>query len=411
MYTPTFEDLVGDEQVFFREHFNTCPLLRRDALRVPPHDILGVSDLDQLLSHDVIRLPYLRVAKGGASVREANYSRTLDVQNETVTDAVDPDRVRELFRSGATITWNSINHFRPNLRDLALMLNEKFASRSDVIAFLTPAGRQGYAPHHDPVDVFVIQLHGTKEWQLWKTPEHRLDNTGHYDLSELGEPESRIVLRPGDVLYLPYSTPHVAATTDTMSLHLSIVVKPRMWRDLLARSVMDILDTDSQFARFPGPTAALTDTTTFTTMVDRLVHRLRDIDPGAELVRLRDIGHTTEVDNLPHNGFTTLAAIDMLDSDSSLRLSTDIDLAFGDTTDGRTTLVLGTGSVRPGVATAPTAASSATVRVPDRVANTLRALTSDTTITPVDLYPGVSHERSVSVAKSLARLGILEVAA
>jgi predicted secreted protein len=405
VYTPTFADLVGDESTFFQRHFNKAPLLRRNALPVDPREVLDVSDLDELLSHDAIRLPYLRIAKGGASVREVSYTRTHLVQNETVTDAVDRDRVHELFRSGATITWNSINHVRPNLRDLTAMLNEKFSTRSDAIAFLTPAGRQGYAPHHDPVDVFVVQLAGTKEWRLWPTPPDRRDDTGHYKLEELGEPEQRIVLRPGDVLYLPYSTPHVAAALNEMSLHLSVVVQPRLIRDLVARTITDLLDDDPAFADFPhfddeaAPRLA--------EALIRLAKVLGSVDAAEEVRRLRRIGRDEGTDNQRTTTFADLARIDSVDENALLKRESAQELAFGGSEDGRTTLVLGPRATR--VPTAHTSATAARVDVPDAVAQRLRDLAPDEVVLAGELYPGVTPERSVSAAKGLARLGVLAV--
>lgn len=409
MYTPTFEDLAGDESTFFSRYFNQAPLLRRQALPVDPRAVLGIADLDELLSHDAVRLPYLRIAKGGSSVREATYSRTRVVQNETVTDAVDPERVRELFRSGATITWNSINHMRPNLRDMTAMLCDKFSTRSDAIAFLTPAGRQGYAPHHDPVDVFVMQLEGTKEWQLWKTPENRMDDTGHYDLEELGEPEQRIVLGPGDVLYLPYSTPHVAVARTEMSLHLSIVVQPRLWRDLMVRAVTDLLTNDREFADFPYLGAPGDAADRFGALASRLADRLGAIDATREVVRLRDLGCTEDRDSENNSTFADIAAIDRIDAGSKLALAPDCVLSFGASTSGRTSLVLTSHASGARVRTASTAATSATVDVPDAVAERLRSLARTDIVLAGEFYPGVSADRSVSAARSLARLGIVAI--
>lgn len=33
-------------------------------------------------------------------------------------------------------------------------------------AYLTPPGRQGFAPHSDDIDAFILQLEGTKRWVL-----------------------------------------------------------------------------------------------------------------------------------------------------------------------------------------------------------------------------------------------------
>ena len=45
------------------------------------------------------------------------------------------------------------------------MLIYCFAS---TLRYLTPAGTQGFAPHYDDIEVFVIQLEGKKHWRLYK---------------------------------------------------------------------------------------------------------------------------------------------------------------------------------------------------------------------------------------------------
>ena len=34
-------------------------------------------------------------------------------------------------------------------------------------SYLTPAGSQGFAPHYDDIEAFVLQLEGRKEWKLY----------------------------------------------------------------------------------------------------------------------------------------------------------------------------------------------------------------------------------------------------
>ena len=34
-------------------------------------------------------------------------------------------------------------------------------------SYLTPPGSQGFAPHYDDIEAFVIQLEGKKHWRLY----------------------------------------------------------------------------------------------------------------------------------------------------------------------------------------------------------------------------------------------------
>jgi len=96
-------------------------------------------------------------------------------------------------------------------------------------SYLTPAASQGLAPHWDDVEVFVLQIEGAKAWKVWswegsrnggengKNKQHgrgaplASSPSGDLDERSLGQPALEVVLRPGDVLYLPRGTVHAAS--------------------------------------------------------------------------------------------------------------------------------------------------------------------------------------------------------
>jgi ribosomal protein L16 Arg81 hydroxylase len=291
MYTPTFAELAGDEDHFFAHYFNKLPLVRRGALAGDPRQVLSLADLDQMVHLEIIRPPHFGATSNGEGILRGSYTGTVRVQGTDVTDTVVPARAYELFRTGATLTWTSLNHVCPNLRALAQMLSAKFAVESTVTAFLTPAGKQGFNPHHDPGDVFIVQLAGTKHWQLWTPPAVRRVGGSHYKLAELGAPAIEVSVRPGDVLYLPFGTPHVATAEDEVSLHLSVLIRPQTWKDLLC-STVDRLVEDNAFEHFPH----LVDSTVaaqaepFADRLRLLARRLEELDVHGELRRLMALG-------------------------------------------------------------------------------------------------------------------------
>ncbi len=132
------------------------------------------------------------------------------------------------------MTWNSLNHHLPHLRELTSTVADRFRTRSDAVAFVTPANQPGFAPHYDATDVFVIQTYGTKEWRVWIPPtDFALPDSPRIDTAGLGEPAIHTVLEPGDVLYIPRGMPHVAVALASLSLHLSVIFRPPTWRDSL----------------------------------------------------------------------------------------------------------------------------------------------------------------------------------
>jgi ribosomal protein L16 Arg81 hydroxylase len=248
-YVPSFEELAGDKSKFFQSYFDKAPLLRRAALRADPELVLSISDLDEILRSKAIRFPHVQILRHGDDVPADEFTQSLQEGDKSIPGTIIPGRVVEYFRRGSTITWSALHHVRPNMRDLALMLSEEFASHTGVTAVLTPANKQGFYPHCDPSDVFVVQLRGTKYWRVWPAPQTRKGDEKHFSASgeELGDPIIETTLSPGDILYLPNGTPHVAATGNEVSLHIGAMVRPVRWSELLTLIVAEIVDNDRDF--------------------------------------------------------------------------------------------------------------------------------------------------------------------
>lgn len=297
MYTPAFAELAGPDGDFFPVHFGRLPLHRPGALTGDPREILSIADLDGMLHFEAIRPPYIRVMKDGVMVPHVTFTEMVRAQGADITDTVTPQTVYELLRTGATVTWPALNHFRPNVRALTRMLAARFATETNATAFLTPAAARGTNPQHGHFDVFVLQLEGNTEWTLWPRPPACRSDIRIYTGSELGEPALELTLQPGDVLYLPWGTPNVSTGGKGLSLHLSVLVRVRLWSDLLRLTVGNLVQ-DERFWQAPRLDAATGGRMRREGEVggglgDRaalLAGRLRELDPAAELHRLITLG-------------------------------------------------------------------------------------------------------------------------
>lgn len=110
--------------------------------------------------------------------------------------------------------------------------------------YLTPAKSQGFAPHFDDIDAFICQIEGQKRWRVYKQRADGLDHLPRkssidFDQEEVEEAGCYldVVLREGDVLYLPRGYVHQAETSNVHSLHVTIsMFQQWTWADLLLRS-------------------------------------------------------------------------------------------------------------------------------------------------------------------------------
>jgi len=111
-------------------------------------------------------------------------------------------------------------------RDLELTLSHPL----QVNGYVTPPGSRGLAIHEDSHDVFVLQVHGRKHWEVW---DPSADGSTLSRAREGTASSLAVELKPGDCLYMPSGTPHAARTEERTSAHLTIGVLTRTWGSLL----------------------------------------------------------------------------------------------------------------------------------------------------------------------------------
>lgn len=186
--------------------------------------MLSLADVDHLLTETAIRTPAVRVARNGSVLPESSFTRGGSLAGKPLTGLVDPARLMRLHDDGATIVLQGLQRYWSPVGDLVAELELELGHPCQANAYLTPPGAQGFAVHSDSHDVFVMQTHGTKMWEV-----HGEGGPGE------------LLLEPGVVAYLPTGTPHAARAQESVSLHLTIGVNQLTWRSLLTREVGRLL--------------------------------------------------------------------------------------------------------------------------------------------------------------------------
>lgn len=223
--------LVSDPDAF-PDAWGVRPLLAR-AAELPRafEDLLDLDGVDELLSRRGLRTPFLRMAKDGAIVDAARFTRSGGA-GAAVGDQVDDTAVMRLFADGTTIVLQALHRLWPPIVELAGALTDELGHPVQVNAYVTPPSSRGFSAHYDIHDVFVLQLAGEKRWivhepvhpaplrtQPWTQHRERVARA----VAET-EPVLDAVLRPGDALYLPRGFVHAAEALGDVSAHLTVGV-------------------------------------------------------------------------------------------------------------------------------------------------------------------------------------------
>ncbi|XP_065364989.1 bifunctional lysine-specific demethylase and histidyl-hydroxylase NO66 isoform X2 [Calliphora vicina] len=140
-----------------------------------------------------------------------------------------PPVVWDHYGQGCSIRLLNPQTFLPGLFTLSTTMQEYFQCLVGANAYLTPPNSQGFAPHYDDIEAFVLQIEGRKRWKLYK-PRSTSEilprfSSKNFTQQEIGKPVLEEVLEPGDVLYFPRGTIHQACTEPGYhSLHITLSV-------------------------------------------------------------------------------------------------------------------------------------------------------------------------------------------
>jgi lysine-specific demethylase/histidyl-hydroxylase NO66 len=273
--------IVGDPARFLAEHWAVEPLYRPGADPGAFADLFSLADVDHIISSSAPRLPAFRMVKDGKPLDPATYTRSARMGSKPVTGLADPGRVWDAFHGGATLVLQSVHRFWPSLARLSRELELVLTHPVQVNIYVTPPASRGLGVHHDPHDVFVLQVSGRKQWDVYSADVHKPGSDERLIGAEL---------QPGDAMYIPQRFPHAARTAETASVHLTVGILTVTWADALRSAVATAVDEALSDQPLPAG-FALTPQRWSAAVADQLAEvrrRLDKLDPGVLAERAAD---------------------------------------------------------------------------------------------------------------------------
>jgi hypothetical protein len=196
--------------------------------------------LNHLLDSATLPLEALRVLRESVPIPTNFYVKQ---------GRVDPAALSKLLDQGISLIFNLLDEHVPALRALCKNLERKTLERVSAAAIMTSGHGGALKCHYDPGDLVILQIAGTKRWQVFNSPVvNPVPGVPKRSPPEGLTPVFDQVLQPGDFLFLPAGHWHHCENGPHRSLHVLILFVPPNGRSLM-KTLVSQLSSDETFRR------------------------------------------------------------------------------------------------------------------------------------------------------------------
>lgn len=179
----------------------------------------------------------IQVVANGQTLPADQYADAISTSTGVIRRA-DPAKVHALLGLGASLVIDAAEEALPEVRQVTAMLSALLLGSSGANIYCSFQGVQAFQSHCDLHDVFAVHCEGEKVWRIYENraldPVDHLVGEGvqaHIDRAK-GAVMTEVVMRPGDLLYIPRGYYHDALASSDASLHLTFSVTRHTSRTL-----------------------------------------------------------------------------------------------------------------------------------------------------------------------------------
>jgi len=229
-----FEKIIYPHNVreFVNNYFEIKPLLISRNNCSYFESLLTISEINLLLERKDIHYPSIRLVKDGLELPQTDYLKNLPYGNQVFEGLIENDRLFTLFSEGCTIVFQALHRTLPSLATFCRSVESFFKIPVQTNIYLTPTSSQGFAPHFDNHDVFILQTYGSKFWRVYDSPQYLPTKPFDKQRWKKSKPSIEIELKEGDTLYIPRGFVHDAITSTRPSMHITLGLLTYTWIDV-----------------------------------------------------------------------------------------------------------------------------------------------------------------------------------
>ncbi len=235
---------------FFARYWEKEPLLLQRENSEYYNELFSLKDIDYVISCTDLRFPAARMVKEGANLPVSAYAEDVVWGSDTYYGTIIPEKLYKQYQEGASVVFQALHRSWKPLNLFCRELEKYFRHHVQTNLYLTPKAAQGFKPHYDTHDVFILQIAGRKHWKIYEPPlnlPHRSQPSNNAQL--LKEPGKLIMefdLKAGDLLYLPRGYVHEALTSESESLHITLGITAFTYIEVLNEIINEALQSLKQ---------------------------------------------------------------------------------------------------------------------------------------------------------------------
>jgi len=137
-------------------------------------------------------------------------------------------RVQEWVRKGASVVLNDVDSLTPGLAAVSHAIESAGLGKAQANVYISWQSHKAFPAHYDTHEVWAVQVEGEKYWNLWEGradypiahPAFRNQAQEHHEQAK-GKLRAKVLMQPGDLLYLPRGWYHDALAEAPASVHVA----------------------------------------------------------------------------------------------------------------------------------------------------------------------------------------------
>ncbi|MEV6545429.1 cupin domain-containing protein [Streptomyces sp. NPDC051665] len=268
-----------------------------------PGELITWDDVNTILATHRLEPPRFRLSANGEMLPAHRYTAPVTTRRHTVWQRLHPTELHDRLAEGASLVIDAVDELHPPIGRAAMELEQWLRTGVQTNLYASFTAREGFGVHWDDHDVVVIQVDGAKRWKLYgptRTAPMYKDTDEPEPPPE--EPAAELVLRPGDMLYLPRGWWHsVAASEGEHSLHLTFGIQTTTGAQLLSWLADDLRRHDVLREDLPVHATAAQQATYLERLRREVTTALEDPGLLGRYTAMRDTTDLTRLrPSLPH---------------------------------------------------------------------------------------------------------------